>query len=100
VTIGYDMQWQLIRDLLLDAASKTSHLQKKPEPFVRITALDDFYVEYEINAYTRKSEMLSDIYSELHQNILDSFHSNGVEIMSPHIFAHRNDLPVQIPEQN
>lgn len=44
--------------------------------------------------------MLSDIYSELHQNILDSFHSNGVEIMSPHIFAHRNDLPVQIPEQN
>ena len=100
VTIGYDMQWQLIRDLLLDAASKTSHLQKKPEPFVRITALDDFYVEYEINAYTRKSELLSDIYSELHQNILDSFHSNGVEIMSPHIFAHRNDLPVQIPEQN
>jgi small-conductance mechanosensitive channel len=100
VTIGYDMQWQLIRDLLLDAASKTSHLQKKPEPFVRITALDDFYVEYEINAYTRNSEMLSDIYSELHQNILDSFHSNGVEIMSPHIFAHRNDLPVQIPEQN
>ena len=98
VTIGYDMQWQQIRDLLLDAAAKTSHLQKKPEPFVRITALDDFYVEYEINAYTRKSDLLSDIYSELHQNILDSFHSNGVEIMSPHIFAHRSDLPVQIPK--
>ncbi len=98
VTIGYDMQWQLIRDLLLAAAAKTSHLQKKPEPFVRITALDDFYVEYEINAYTRKSEMLGDIYSELHQNILDSFHSNGVEIMSPHIFAHRNNLDVQIPK--
>ena len=99
VTIGYDMQWQLIRDLLLDAASKTSHLQKKPEPFVRITALDDFYVEYEINAYTRKSDLLGDIYSELHQNILDSFHSNGVEIMSPHIFAHRNNLDVQIPKE-
>ena len=99
VTIGYDMQWQQIRDLLLAAAAKTSHLQKKPEPFVRVTALDDFYVEYEINAYTRKSDLLGDIYSELHQNILDSFHSNGVEIMSPHIFAHRSDLPVQIPEK-
>jgi small-conductance mechanosensitive channel len=98
VTIGYDMQWQQIRDLLLAAAAKTSHLQKKPEPFVRITALDDFYVEYEINAYTRKSDLLGDIYSELHQNILDSFHSNGVEIMSPHIFAHRNNLEVQIPK--
>ena len=99
VTIGYDMPWQQIRDLLLDAAAKTAHLQKKPEPFVRITTLDDFYVEYEINAYTRKSELLGDIYSELHQNILDSFHSNGVEIMSPHIFAHRNNLDVQIPPQ-
>ena len=99
VTIGYDMQWQLIRDLLLAAAAKTPHLLKKPEPFVRVTALDDFYVEYEINAYTRKSELLGDIYSELHQNILDSFHSNGVEIMSPHIFAHRNDLELQIPKQ-
>ena len=98
VTIGYDMPWQQIRDLLLDAAAKTSHLQKKPEPFVRITALDDFYVEYEINAYTRKSDLLGDIYSELYQNILDSFHSNGVEIMSPHIFAHRNDLELQIPK--
>lgn len=99
VTIGYDMQWQLIRDLLLDAARKTPHLQKKPEPFVRITTLDDFYVEYEINAYTRRSELLSAIYSELHQNILDSFHSHGVEIMSPHIFAHRDNLEVQIPQE-
>jgi small-conductance mechanosensitive channel len=83
----------------LDAARKTPHLQKKPEPFVRITTLDDFYVEYEINAYTRRSELLSAIYSELHQNILDSFHSHGVEIMSPHIFAHRDNLEVQIPQE-
>lgn len=99
VTIGYDMQWQLIRDLLLDAAYNTPHLSKKPEPFVRITTLDDFYVEYEINAYTRKSDSLPEIYSTLHQNILDSFHTHGVEIMSPHIFAHRNELELQIPKK-
>ncbi len=98
VTIGYDMQWQVIRDLLLEAAHKTSHISKKPEPFVCVTALDDFYVEYEVNAYTHRSELLAAIYSELRQNILDSFHSNGVEIMSPHIFAHRNNLDVQIPQ--
>lgn len=98
VTIGYDMKWELIRDLLLDAAAKTANLQKKPAPFVLVTQLNDFYVEYEINAYTHKSELLGTIYSELHQNILDSFHSHGVEIMSPHIFAHRNDLEPQIPK--
>ena len=100
VTIGYDMKWTLIRDLLLEAAHNTPYLLKKPDPFVRITVLDDFYVEYEINAYTHKADALSEIYSTLHQNILDSFHTNGVEIMSPHIFAHRNDLEAQIPKED
>ena len=99
VTIGYDMKWADIRALLIEAADKTPGLQKKPEPYVRITALDDFYVEYEINAFTRKAESLSDIYSTLHQNILDSFHTAGVEIMSPHIFAHRQNLDLQIPAE-
>lgn len=99
VTIGYDMKWELIRDLLLAAAKATPHIVKKPEPFVVVTALDDFYVEYEVNAYTHRPEQLSMIYSELHQNILDNFHSAGVEIMSPHIFAHRKDLELQIPKE-
>ena len=98
VTIGYDMKHELIENLLLASAKATKHLLQKPLPFVRVTALDDFYVEYEINAYTHHSELLSDIYSELHQNILDHFHEAGVEIMSPHIFAHRDNLELQIPK--
>lgn len=98
VTIGYDVRWQEIRQLLLDAAHATKGLRQHPEPFVLVTALDDYYVEYEVNAYTNQYEKLSLIYSELRHNILDSFHSNGVEIMSPHIYAHRNDLELQIPK--
>ncbi|MBQ7509376.1 MAG: mechanosensitive ion channel family protein [Prevotella sp.] len=100
VTIGYDMKHEVIENLLLDAAKATPMIQKKPLPYVRVTALDDFYVEYEINAYTTHTDKLSDIYSALHQNILDHFHQSGVEIMSPHIFAHRNDLELQIPKQD
>ncbi len=99
VTIGYDMKWELIRGLLIQAAQQTAHISKHPEPFVIVTALDDFYVEYEINAYTHKPEMLPLIYSDLRQHILDGFHEAGVEIMSPHIFAHRNDLELQIPKK-
>ena len=99
VTIGYDMKHEIIENLLLSAARATKHIEKKPLPFVRVTLLDDFYVEYEINAYTRHAELLSEIYSQLHQNILDHFHTAGVEIMSPHIFAHRNDLELQIPKE-
>jgi small-conductance mechanosensitive channel len=99
VTIGYDMQHEIIENLLLEAAKATPMIQKKPLPYVRVTALDDFYVEYEINAFTTHTNHLSDIYSNLHQNILDHFHQAGVEIMSPHIFAHRDNLELQIPKQ-
>ena len=99
VTIGYDMRWQEIRQLLLDAAHATKGLRQHPEPFVLVTALDDYYVEYEVNAYTSQYDKLPIIYSELHHNILDSFHSHGVEIMSPHIYAHRSDLELQIPKE-
>ena len=99
VTIGYDMKHELIENLLLASARATHHLLQKPLPYVRVTALDDFYVEYEINAFTHSTDKLSDIYSELHQNILDHFHEAGVEIMSPHIFAHRDNLELQIPKK-
>ena len=98
VTIGYDMYWKDIRQLLLDAAKATPGIIAKPAPFVMVTSLDDYYVEYEINAYTRQSETLSAVYSALRQNILDNFHEAGVEIMSPHIYAHRSDLELQIPK--
>ena len=99
VTIGYDVKHDIIENLLLAAAHGTRHIDRKPQPFVMVTQLDDFYVEYEINAYTHRTDQLSTIYSELHQNILDAFHGAGVEIMSPHIFAHRQDLELQIPKE-
>jgi small-conductance mechanosensitive channel len=100
VTIGYDMPWKQIRQLLIDAAKATPGIEAEPEPFVIVTSLDDFYVEYEINAYTRDYQRLPVVYTGLRQNILDNFHHAGVEIMSPHIYAHRQDLEVQIPKES
>ena len=99
ITIGYDEPWQKIEALLLEAADKTDGIKKHPKPFVRITTLDDFYVEYEINGCTERAKTMPAVYSALHQNILDTMHGAGVEIMSPHIEAQRNDLPIQIPQQ-
>ena len=97
ITIGYDEPHQKIEALLLEAAEQTDGIKKHPKPFVRITALDDFYVEYEINGSTERAKTLSAVYTALHQNILDTLHAAGVEIMSPHIEAQRDHLPVQIP---
>jgi len=83
VTIGYDVPWPKVQELLISAAGATQHIEEDPAPFVLQTALDDNYVAYEINATTKRPSLRPGIYSELHANILNAFHTAGVEILSP-----------------
>ena len=98
VTIGYDAPWRTIHDLLIDAALGTAGVLTEPRPFVWQTALNDFYVTYEINAYTRSPRDMIAIYAALHARIQDTFYAAGVEIMSPHFTALRDGNTVAIPE--
>lgn len=99
VTIGYDVPWQLVKNIMEGAAADTPGLKKNPKPFMMTTALNDFYVEYEINAYTSDAARLPRIYCDLHQNLLQRFFEAGVEIMSPHIYARRDGIDLQMPKE-
>lgn len=98
VTIGYDVPWKKVHAALIAAALRTDHVMPDPSPFVFQTELQDFYVAYELNAYTRKSNGLGSTYSELHQNIQDCCNEAGIEIMSPHYGALRDGSTSTIPE--
>lgn len=97
VTIGYDAPWRQVHQLLIDAALATEGIVPEPVPFVFQTSLDDFYVSYQINAYTDKPHIMAATYSQLHQNIQDSFNKAGVEIMSPHYSTLRDGNQTTIP---
>jgi small-conductance mechanosensitive channel len=98
VTIGYDAPWRKVHDLLIEAALATPGVLNEPRPFVWQTALNDFYVTYEINAYTASPRDMIDTYAALHSRIQDAFYAAGVEIMSPHYTALRDGNTVAIPE--
>ncbi|MBF2047578.1 MAG: mechanosensitive ion channel family protein [Elainella sp. C42_A2020_010] len=83
VTLGYDLPWRKVHDVLIQAALSTSNIVPEPGPFVLQTALNDFNVSYELNAYTNHPEIMPRIYSELHQNIQDYCNQAGIEILSP-----------------
>ena len=97
VTIGYDAPWRTVHALLTAAAGRTEHLLKDPPPFVLQTSLDDFYVSYQINAYTDRAELMAGIYSQLHQNIQEAFNEAGVEILSPHYAQLRDGNKATVP---
>ena len=87
VTIGYDVPWRQVHQLLIEAALNTPGVIDDPRPFVLETSLSDWYPVYQINAYIREADKLAQIYSDLHQNIQDRFNEAGIEIMSPHYMA-------------
>jgi small-conductance mechanosensitive channel len=97
VTIGYDSPWRQVQQLLINSALDTQFILNNPEPYVLKTSLNDHYVTYELNAFTSSPTEMDDIYSELHQNILDNFNRAKVEIMSPTYFAFRDGQGSTIP---
>jgi len=100
VTIGYGEPWRRVHELLIAAALATEGIVPEPKPFVLQTALSDFYVCYEINAYSDAPQQMTRVYSDLHANIQDQFNAAGVEIMSPHYGYLRDGNHTTIPSDN
>jgi len=86
-TFTYVVPRETIEKYLLEAAGRCELLLKDPAPFVLITALEDFYTRYEINAYTRETERLFAVYSELHHHIVDVFREHQLNPTSSHFVS-------------
>jgi small-conductance mechanosensitive channel len=97
VTIGYDVPSKQVDELLRSAAEECSYVLKEPAPFVLQTALNDFHVSYELNAFTNDAQRIPKTYSEIHEKIRDKFDAANVEIMSPHYTSLRDGNRITIP---
>ena len=100
ITIGYDVPWRKVHAMMIQAALRSDYILRKPAPFVLQTSLDDFYVSYQLCAYSKHPQKQATIYSLLNQNIQDVFAENHVEIMSPHYRAERDGNESTIPTSN
>jgi small-conductance mechanosensitive channel len=83
VTVGYDVPWRDVYELLIAAALNTIHIEPEPKPFVLQRNLNDFYVSYQINAYTHQASKQAAIYSNLLENIQDELNAAGIDLLSP-----------------
>ena len=99
VTVGYDIAWRRVHELLVSAAEATAYVLPTPAPFVLQTSLDDFYVSYQINLATAFPDLMAEIYSDLNQRILDNFNQAGIELMNPQYTSLRTHGQTTIPEQ-
>lgn len=98
VTIGFDVDWRRVHEVMVNAALEVDGIEADPAPYVLETSLDDFYVHYELNAHTKTPRLMSVIYSKLHAKLQDAFHTAGIEIASPHLSSIRDGNRTQIPD--
>jgi small-conductance mechanosensitive channel len=97
VTIGYDVDWRVVNDLLLKAAAATPKVGSNPSPVVLQTGLDDYGVSYSLRVFTSGPPPLGKIHTALRRNILDCFHRAGIEILCPSFSVLRSDDQPAIP---
>jgi len=83
VGIGYETPWRQVEAMLRMAAERTPGVAREPEPFVLQKSLGDFCVVYEVNVYCDAPAEMMQLYTRLHQSILDVFNEYGVQIMTP-----------------
>jgi len=86
-SMGYDVPWRKVHELLINAALMTPDVLSDPKPFVLQKALDDYYTNYELNAYTSEPGKMMRTYSEMHQNIQDLFIEAGIDLKAPHFIS-------------
>lgn len=98
VDFGYEIPWQKVHKMLLEASRRTELVLENPEPFVWHKTLNDHYVSYELNVYIRNAPLMGRIQSDLHRNIQDVSNENGVELLSPIYSAIRDGNEKTLPE--
>ncbi len=84
VSLGYDNSYGELEPLLLRAAEKAG----LSAPYVHITSLGDFAVNYRVAGLLENLEHILTKRSELNRELLFTLHTAGIEIASPAITRH------------
>ena len=90
VTVDYSVPWPDVHEILIKAALAVDYVQKTPKPYVLQTKLDDYYVCYQINCYTKEISKIPVIQSKLHENIQNGFRDAGID-MTTYLYEKVND---------
>lgn len=94
VTIGYDVGWRTVEQLLLEAAEATPGVSSDFPAIVPQRTFEDFGVSYLLAAKTSGPPPLGPIRDALGRNVLDAFDRAGVELLTPGVSELRGGEPV------
>ena len=90
ITVGYEVPSEQVEKALLEAASKVEGVLKEPKPYVWVTNLLNFSVEYTLYVFISQIRMLPIIDSHLKRTVLDVCGKQGIELVTPNLIQNIN----------
>ncbi len=94
VTLGYDLPWRRIHELMQQACTRVEAL--KSDPLIRQRALQNFAVEYELVAQVTAGKPVAAAHSALHAAMQDVFNEAKMEILTPDVLQLRQGVPPSV----
>jgi len=88
VGVAYGSDVKVVTQVLLDCASRNSHISSTPKPFVRFNNFGDSALEFQVLFWVTDSFWVENIKSEMRYAIDDEFRKNGVQIPFPQRDVH------------
>jgi len=85
VTIGYEVASEKVEKILLEAAAKVEGVLTEPKPYVWVTNLHNFSVEYTLYVFISQIKLFPTIDSKLKRTVLDVCRENGIDLSTPNL---------------
>jgi len=90
VTVGYELPSEQVEKALLEAAAKVEGVLKEPKPYVWVTSLLNFSVEYTLYVFISQISKLIVIDSNLKRTVLDVCRKHGIDLTTPSLIQSVN----------
>lgn len=98
VVVAYDSDFDLVEELLADAASSTDRVLDDPAPAVRIVDFTSAGVQHELRFWIEDPEKgRANVKSIVYRKILDAFRLRRIEMPAPGLTLIEQRVPEEPP---
>ena len=85
ITVGYELDPRQVKSVLLEAASLVEGVLKEPKPYVFVTNLLNFSVEYTLYVSISQIKRLQIIDSNMRLAVLEVCRKHGIDLTTPNL---------------
>lgn len=85
ITGGYELTYEKVEKVLLEAATAVEGVLKEPKSYVRVTDLLNFSVEYTLYVFISDIRKIPIIDSNLKRTVLDVCRKHGIDLSTPNL---------------